>query len=295
MAVTPSDDLLQVILEAYALEARIYASPRLCGRWQGVHPSTYQATFHLISQGACWLHMRQLPQAIALNSGDLVLLPRDDWHVLSSEPEPHGEAAIYGDLEGPVTAIVCGEINFRPQQENLLLDAMPDLVLIRCGDRGGEIDLMAQLLSQEVDRGALGNELVQNRLAEALFVLIVRHYLKSPGEKKGLLAALTDARLSRALMAIHRTPEERWQVGSLARVAGMSRTVFAQRFVQVMNQTPIEYLTRWRMQLAQQWLREHREPVNIVAKKLGYETETAFRRAFQRVTGMTPGRLRRPS
>lgn len=293
MAATPSEDLLQVILEAYALEARIYASPRLCGRWQGVHPSTYQATFHLISQGACWLHMRHLSRAIALNSGDLVLLPRDDWHILSSAPEPHGEAAIYGDLEGPVTAMVCGEIHFRPQQANPILDAMPDLVLIRRGERDGEIDLMAQLLGQEAERGALGNELVQNRLAEALFVLIVRHYLSSAGEKKGLLAALTDIRLSRALMAIHRTPEERWQVGSLARVAGMSRTVFAQRFVQVMAQTPIEYLTRWRMQLAQQWLREHREPVNIVAKKLGYETETAFRRAFQRVTGMTPGRLRR--
>lgn len=295
MAVTPSDDLLQVILDAYALEARIYSNPRLCGRWQGVHPSTYQATFHLISQGHCWLHMRQSGRAIALHSGDLVLFPRDDWHILSSEAVPSGEDAVYGDLEGPVTAMVCGEIHFRPHQQNPILDALPDLVLVRQGESDGAIDLMAQLLAQEAEHAALGVELVQNRLAEALFVLVVRHYLKNNADKKGLLAALTDTRLSRALMAIHRSPEERWQVGSLARVAGMSRTIFAQRFNEVMAQTPIEYLTRWRMQLAQQWLREHREPVSSVAKKLGYETETAFRRAFQRVTGLTPGRLRRQS
>lgn len=288
-----SIDLLHTILEAYALRVRIYATPRMCGQWQGVHPSAYQASFHLVGEGNCWLHMRHLDKPIPLSGGDLVLLPRDDWHILSSESKPMGEDMVPGGVSGPVTAMLCGEIRFEQQTSNPILDAMPQLVVMRHDESNGAVDLIARLLSMEAGQAELGNVLVLNRLSEALFVMILRYYLKTADNKQGLLAALADPRLTKALMAIHRSPEERWQVGSLAKVAGMSRTVFAQRFAEVLGQTPIEYLTRWRMQLAQQWLRERREPVGIVAKKLGYETETAFRRAFQRITGMTPGRLRR--
>ncbi|MCG8465623.1 MAG: AraC family transcriptional regulator [Xanthomonadales bacterium] len=288
-----STDLLHLILEAHALRVRIFATPKLCGRWQGVHPSAYQASFHLVGEGQCYLHMRHLRTPIPLQGGDLVLLPRDDWHILSSEPHPMGEEAITGDIQGPMTAMICGEIRFDQQTSNPILDALPPLVVMRKGDADGALDMISRLLALEAERNDLGNVLVLNRLSEALFVMILRHHLKHEEQKKGLLAALADPRLTKALVAIHRSPEERWQVGSLAKVAGMSRTVFAQRFAEVLGLTPIEYLTRWRMQLAQQWLRERREPVSVVAKKLGYETETAFRRAFQRITGMTPGRLRR--
>lgn len=288
-----STDLLHLILEAYALKVRIYATPRMCGQWQGVHPSAYQASFHLVGEGACWLHMRHLRTPVPLKSGDLVLLPRDDCHILSSEPRIIGEDVIPGDTSGPVTAMLCGEIRFEQQTSNPILDALPPLVVMRNEEADSAMAHISRLLSMEAGEPELGNILVLNRLSEALFVMILRHYLKREENKKGLLAALADPRLTKALIAIHRSPEERWQVASLARVAGMSRTVFAQRFAEVLGQTPIEYLTRWRMQLAQQWLRERREPVSIVAKKLGYETETAFRRAFQRITGMTPGRLRR--
>ncbi|GAB4187432.1 MAG: AraC family transcriptional regulator [Wenzhouxiangellaceae bacterium] len=286
-------DLLQLILDAHDLQVRIYATPRLCGTWQGIHPSTYQASFHLIGRGACWLHMRHLRTPVPLRSGDLILLPQDDWHLLSSEPRPMGEESVPGDLEGPVTAMVCGEIRFNRLAHNPLLDALPNLLVIRQGEGSKNLELLARLIASEAEDMGLGNVLVLNRLAEALFVVILRHHLKHGENKKGLLAAVADPRLARALLAIHRQPEDRWQVAGLAKVAGMSRTVFAQRFAEVLGQTPIEYLTRWRMQLAQQWLRERREPVAVVAKRLGYETETAFRRAFQRITGMTPGRLRR--
>ena len=293
MAEQQTTDLLHLILDAYALRVRIYATPRLCGRWLGIHPSAYQASFHLIGHGNCWLHMRHLRTPVPLRSGDMVLLPHDDWHLLSSEPQPLGEMAIPGDLEGPVTAMVCGEIRFEQQIYNPVLNALPSLVVIRCGESSSALDMVSRLLAEEAKRGEVGNGLILNRLSEALFVLVLRHYMKRDENKKGILAAVADPRLAKALLAIHRSPEERWQVGSLAQVAGMSRTVFAQRFAEVLEQTPIDYLTRWRMQLAQQWLRERREPVSVVAKKLGYETETAFRRAFQRITGMTPGRLRR--
>lgn len=286
-------DLLQIILEAYDLRVRIYATPRLCGTWQGIHPTVYQASFHLIGRGACWLHMRHLRTPVPLRSGDLILLPRDEWHLLSSEPHPLGEESIAGDLEGPVTSMVCGEIRFEQQAHNPILDALPSLVVIRHGETSGALDMLSRLLALEAENAELGNVLILNRLSEALFVMVIRHYLEHDEQKVGLLAAVADTRLAKALLAIHCSPEERWRVDSLAKVAGMSRTVFAQRFAEVLGQTPIDYLTRWRMQLAQQWLRENREPVAIVAKKLGYETETAFRRAFQRITGMTPGRLRR--
>jgi AraC-like DNA-binding protein len=134
---------------------------------------------------------------------------------------------------------------------------------------------------------------VLNRLAEVMFVLVLRHHMQRAPELKGFLAALKDERIARALAALHRAPGEDWRVDTLAREAGMSRTVFAERFAGLLGQTPMQYLASWRMHLADEMLRERRSSVAQIAERLGYQTETAFRRAFKRVRGIGPGDVRR--
>jgi AraC-like DNA-binding protein len=134
---------------------------------------------------------------------------------------------------------------------------------------------------------------VLDRLAEAMFVLVLRHHMARAPELTGFLAALKDERVARALAALHRRPGESWRVNTLAREAGMSRTVFAERFVALLGRTPMQYLAAWRMHLADEMLRAHRSSVAQVAERLGYQTETAFRRAFRRVRGVGPGGVRR--
>jgi AraC-like DNA-binding protein len=145
----------------------------------------------------------------------------------------------------------------------------------------------------EYDAGSAGRQSVLDRLAEVMFVLVLRQHMQQGHEVKGFLAALRDAKIARALAALHREPGAPWQVEALAREAGMSRTVFAERFSHLLGQTPIQYLTAWRMQLAEDLLRDNRSSVAQVAERLGYQTEAAFRRAFKRVRLVSPGLVRR--
>jgi AraC-like DNA-binding protein len=126
-----------------------------------------------------------------------------------------------------------------------------------------------------------------------MFVLVLRHHMQQARELTGFLAALKDERIARVLTALHRAPGEDWRVDTLARAANMSRTVFAERFVGLLGQTPMQYLAAWRMHLAEQMLRERRASVAQIAERLGYQTEAAFRRAFRRVRGVGPGDVRR--
>jgi len=144
----------------------------------------------------------------------------------------------------------------------------------------------------EYEAGAAGRQGVLDRLAEAMFVLVLRHHMTRAPEVTGFLAALKDERVARALASLHRKPGEAWRVNTLAREAGMSRTVFAERFALLLGRTPMQYLAAWRMHLADEMLKS-RSSVAQVADRLGYQTETAFRRAFKRVRGVGAGDVRR--
>jgi AraC-like DNA-binding protein len=134
---------------------------------------------------------------------------------------------------------------------------------------------------------------VLDRLAEVMFVLVLRHHMHRAPELAGFLAAVKDERIARALTLLHRAPDKDWRVDALAREAGMSRTVFSERFTSFLGQTPMQYLASWRMHLADEMLRDSRSSVAQIAAQVGYQTEGAFRRAFKRVRGVGPGDARR--
>lgn len=294
MSISPEDDLLSSVLSAYQLRAGVYGQPRLCGHWQHGTAGMHRGAFHLIGEGRCWLHLRQPSEPSPLEAGDLVVLPHDAWHLLSAEPTLAGTENITPpEQEGPYTTMVCGYFEFELGDKNPVLDALPQILLIRREDGGRPLAALGELMLAESDGSSVGTRTVLDKLADTLFVMVIRHHINSLDNRRGVLAALADPRLRKALSAIHRQPGADWTLDSLADVAGISRSGFARQFSTVVGVSPIDYLTRWRMTRAELALRNPQVSVATVAEQMGYETEAAFRKAFKRVHGVGPGAIRR--
>jgi AraC-like DNA-binding protein len=156
-----------------------------------------------------------------------------------------------------------------------------------------ELAALTRLVLSEYDGATAGYEAMRERLAETLFIQLLRYYMRTATEFQGLVRALADPQLAGALAAMHAEPGRDWDVDQLAAHSNMSRSAFAHRFSELMGASPIQYLYGWRMHLAEQMLREPRKSVAQVADALGYKTEAAFRNAFKRARGIGPGQVRR--
>ncbi len=284
------EELLDGILAAYQLHARITDNMRYCGQWRDWDAQAPAGTawFHLLDQGECWMKVEGYKQPVRLGAGDLVVLARGTAHVLTPVKSEAGKLN-----EDSYTTMLCGEFSFESSSGNPVMSALPDVMHVRGEESGGAYRQLAQLLVNEANQGGFGSQAVMDRLADALFVMALRQHLATTPTRRGLFAALADSRLKKALDVIHNRPGEDWTVASLAEVACLSRTAFAERFAEVLEETPYQYLTRWRMAQALKLLRDPRLSVAHVAERLGYQTEAAFRRSFKRVHGYGPGSVRR--
>jgi AraC-like DNA-binding protein len=291
---TPDNDLLSDVLQTLRLRGRIFKQGTYCGEWALDATGATGTIFHLIGRGQAWLHRKDEREPLIVRGGDLVMFPHADWHQLSGTRQRQPGVRRGGTGDGPFTTVLCARADFEAGGPNPILDALPSVIVVRSEDYGtsAELHALARLMLVEYEAGAAGRRGVLDRLAEAMFVLVLRHHMTRAPELKGFLAALKDQRVARALAAVHRNPGEDWQVDALAREAGMSRTVFAERFAALLGRTPMQYLAAWRMHLADEMLRS-RSSVAQIADRLGYQTETAFRRAFKRVRGVGPGDVRR--
>ncbi len=290
MSERSDDQLLDGILAAYQLHARITDNMRYCGRWRDWDSQAPEGTawFHLLDQGQCWMKVEGVKERIKLGPGDLVVLSRGTAHVLTPVEDETGKIS-----EDSYTTMLCGEFTFESASGNPVLSALPEIMLVRGVKSGGAYRQLAQLLVNEANQGGFGSQAVMDKLSDALFVMALRQHLATTPSRRGLFAALADDRLRRALDVIHNRPGEDWTVASLAEVACLSRTAFAERFAEVLEETPYQYLTRWRMAQALKLLHDPRLSVAHVAQRLGYQTEAAFRRSFKRVHGYGPGSVRR--
>lgn len=287
------EDLLSFLLGAYQLKAGVMATPSLCGAWQFGTSGMRRATFHFIGQGRAWLHTREQPPH-PLGAGDLAVMPHDAWHLLAPGPELDGERMrVETEGEGPFTTILCGYFEFLAGRINPILEALPAVIVVPAGAGGPGLVQLGQLLITEAGNETFGTSSVLNKLADSLFVMVVRHHLNTCQDPRGLLAGLADPGLRRVLEAIHRQPGEDWPLERMAKLAGMSRTTFAQRFADLIGVTPNDYLTRWRMTQAELMLRDPNTSIAQAASRVGYEDESAFRKAFKRVHGQAPGAIRR--
>lgn len=279
--------VFSAVLRANPLRARISSNPSYCDDWAEPEPATEHGTFHLIDSGVCWVRSEVLDAPVRLAAGDLIVFPRGAAHTLGSTPDGRSQP------EARFTSMLCGEFEFAAGRRNAIVDALPGCFVVREQDSGMQCRQLAQLMLHEARGNAFGSRAILDKMADTLFVMAVRHHIEHAPERRGLLAALTDPRLVRALEAIHTQPGRDWTVASLADAAHMSRTAFAGHFAAVLGAGPIEYLTQWRMSEARRLLTDPRTSVAAVAADLGYRTEAAFRRAFKRVTGVGPGVVRR--
>ncbi len=272
-------DLISVLLDTSRLKATVSANPRTGGDWL-LSASAQSPTFHLLVRGRCWLHLNSDPP-LELSAGDLVVILRGQRYLLAAGPEVRGrETRLPEPIGGRVTELICGRFDFGDVLVGEILDDLPDLLMVRSDSM--RLDGLARLLAAEAASDAPGRQLAMDRLSDLLFIAVIRHLMERGAISRGLLAALGDARISRALAAMHGDPAEPWTLQSLADIAGMSRTVFAQRFRSLMGTTPLRWLTRLRMDKAEGLLAIGDRPVGSVAMDVGYESEAAFRRALKR-------------
>jgi AraC-like DNA-binding protein len=283
------DRVLETVLGAYRMRVEITADVRYCGTWYDREPATRHGQFHLLTLGECWVSGETLETPVHLREGDLIVFPAGVRHLLSATPDAHlPDAVERGD-----TAMLCGELEFVTGAGNPIFSALPAHFVVRSNESSASFRQLASMLAETSRDRRWGRQLVQNKLADSLFTMAVCEYVRRAERPRGLLAALTDAWLSRALSAVHERPGEDWTIQSMAREAGMSRTAFAELFAATVGMPPIQYLAHWRATEARRLLGDRRFSVARIAEMTGYKSEAAFRRFFKRIEGIGPGKLRR--
>ncbi len=306
-------DLMSDVLMRLNLKGSLYFRTAFTSPW-GVDVPAYQnvARFHFAHRGRCLVRVAgQAP--VALDQGDLVIIPHGAAHRLYCDPATEdvtlpldrvvelsgftGEGALIygGSVDGPETELVCGHFAFDPGGRHPLLDRLPTSLRIRnYGEAAGKwMEYTLRAIGTEAGRALPGGDLIALKMSEIIFAQALRAYVEGEGAGIAGLAGFADPNLSRALQAIHADPARGWSLAELAREAGLSRTGFALKFADRMDETPMSYLTRWRMLLARQALGGSRVTVAEVAETVGYASEAAFARVFKRETGLTPAAFRR--
>ena len=270
-------------------------------------------SYHIVRQGRCWAAVRgETP--VRLEAGDVLVVPHGDAYVMASAPnlrsELPSEAVLqfFREMAAPsaprlVTEggggrdralVICGFLGCDVRPFNPVLEALPRALYIRARTGSGRLCQLVELALTESRERQSGSRCVLLHLGELLFVEVVRRYLESLTDNDtGWLAGLRDPVAGRALAAIHNRPAEDWSLERLARESGVSRSLLAECFSQLIGQPPMRYLSRWRIQLACRLLRDDAAKVSAVALDVGYQSEAAFSRAFKALVGTSPGRWRR--
>jgi AraC-like DNA-binding protein len=263
-------------------------------------------SFHVVTDGNCLLEVDGT--AHPLRAGDLALVPHGRGHLLRSGPgvriagradllpqESLGEHFTVMRLGGGGAAagLVCGVVEPERPGAAHLLDLLPPVLHVRGQDtaRAGWLPVVLGLLADEARHDRPGTEAVVTRLADVLVIQAVRGWLDSGATGPGWLRALRDPQVGRAVAQVHRAPGEAWTLERLARTARMSRSAFAASFTELAGEPAMHYVTRWRMHLATVALSQG-TAAGELARRLGYESEAAFSRAYKRVVGVPPGAVR---
>lgn len=302
-------DVLSDILRSLRLSTTLYGRSELYAPWGLRLPPRPVFGFLLLARGSAVLSVDDSELTVTLSPGDVALLPRGSGHFLR---DATGRRLLARDItshdctgdrvpasrqptDGPMTELLGGAFTFDEPLHNPVLAQLPPLLHLRADDVASSSWLAptVQLLAAESHAPRPGGGLVLERLAEVLLVQALRRHSESGRCPTAGLRALADPAIGAALANIHAAPGRDWSVESLATAVGLSRSGFAARFAELVGETPLRYLTRWRVTRAGELLRDARLSVAAVAAQLGYNSEAAFHRAFKRVQGVGPGKWRR--
>jgi AraC-like DNA-binding protein len=305
----PPPDPLGEALHLLRMDGAFYSRSELTAPWgMTLAPMPGHLWFHVVTDGRVLLEVDGA-EPTWLQPGDFTLVPHGEGHRLRSEPGAPAPDVLDLDLEhvteryeiirhgegGAPTTLICGAVRFDHPAARHLVGILPRLIAIEASEpRASWMRGAFQLMAAEARAFKPGGEAVITRLADILVIQAIRAWIETdPAARTGWLGALQDRDIGRALALIHRDPARRWTVASLAAELAMSRSAFAARFTELVQEPAMQYVTRWRMHVALDALRTEGATVGELAQRLGYRSEAAFARAFKRVTGMAPGAVRR--
>lgn len=313
-------DALSETLRVVRLVGAIFINARFTAPWCYHSPKASTAApllepgaervviFHLITEGECFVELDgDLP--VRLNAGDAVIFPQGDAHLMNSQPGlPSAQGSdlcavlarrprqlAYGG-GGATTRLVCGYLACDTSLARLMLDGLPRVlrVNVRGSNAGIWLEASVRYALAEARSPRPGGAGVLAKLAEVLFIEVLRLYMNEQGGNRvGWLAGLSDRVVGPALNALHARPAQAWTLEDLAREANTSRSVLVERFQQLVGSSPIQYLTQWRMLLAANLLCRSNASLAHIAEDVGYQSDTAFSRAFYREYGAPPAAWRR--
>ena len=307
----PLSDLLRVVrLDGayfYAVEA---AEPWIVEsahandlRPQILPASEHLIAYHILTGGHCYARLIGA-EPVELLPGDVLVFPHGDANVMSSGrdlrapgvttsfPDRYPDTVVLGNGGPPAATFVCGFLGCDRRPFNPLLASLPKLLVMR-GMSTAWLDGFARQVTRESQLGRPGADGVLTRLAELMFIELLRRYLEElPPGQTGWLAGLRDQVVGRVLGLIHAEPARAWTLDELARAASSSRTSVARRFTELVGQPPMQYLTQWRMQVAANLLSQSGTKLSAIGREIGYDSEAAFSRAFKKATGVAPGAWR---
>lgn len=269
------------------------------GEWAIQFPQKEGIKCYAVVSGACWLSVEGVPDPVHLQTGNCFLLPTGRPLRLASDLSlaPIDASAFYasGRSGGIVSfngggscLIVGGHFTLTGGHARILLGALPPIVHLQTESDKAALRWALERMRQELREQRPGAVLVTQQLAYMMLVQALRLHLEGGRGSVGWMFALTDKQLSLAMNAMHENPAHRWTLQTLAERAGMSRTIFTLRFKKAVGSSPMEYLTRWRMLLAGDRLQNTADAISEIALSLGYESESAFSKAFKRVMGCSP-------
>ena len=317
-------EILSEVLKAVKLDGAMFYNAEFSSPWCArsidartvtsyLSPNSQQVIiFHLLTEGRGYAHVEGDDRPLPLNAGDIVIVPHGDAHILGNGPSvtPVGREQVLEQVlsqglkvsrmggGGELTKFICGYMSCDPQLSRVFLGGLPPImkVNIRDDSSGQWLENSIRYSVDNADASKPGGETVLAKLSEVLFVETLRRYIAQlPQEQTGWLAGVRDPEVGKALALMHRKPAHPWTIAALANQVGISRSVLAERFRRYLSETPIAYLTRWRLQLGAQMLKSSSSGVAQIAAEVGYESESSFNRAFKREFGLPPARFRSQS
>lgn len=295
-----SSPLVDWLLESLELDASVFHVGRYCGGWHATTQGLARSSFHLLVQGHCWLHLDGEEQPRRLDSGDAVFLLRDLPYRLSSEVEPQAaarqpriemQALDSHDSDG--VGLVCGFFHFRAGLSSLIVESLPDVIVLRAEDPSSTAARsLFQLILQECQRQPGPSPALLERLSHLLFLYVLRQHVSDNPALGGLVALARQPLFATLLAQLIAEPGQAWTLENMAACTGLSRSAFFKRFNEIAGQSPGNVLLALRMRHAAQLLKAN-NTVESAASAVGYQSIAAFTRAFTKAVGIQPGAYRK--
>jgi AraC-like DNA-binding protein len=298
-------DSLSTILDAIHLKSMVYEKLTLSAPWGLDLLQDNNSQFWRLEKGRCFLKISGAP-AIEMKEGDLIFVPHGSSHWIADNPRskriPSAKYVaakqeghpLFNDGENK-TILVGGHFEFDTRSLHPFLKDLPAIMHISALKQTEHswLQQSSRLLFEELGINSHGSRIIISRLAEIIFIYIIRTYLEQADNMGGFLLALKDERISNGLRLMQESPEKEWTLDMLATNVGMSRTLFFNDFKRLVGETPISYLTNWRIIKSKEILMVSKENISEIAIQVGYQSEAAFNRIFKLKTGQTPANYRR--